>query len=70
MDPEPTLGTLGVSWEYTLDGVPVHHRAVCRHVHKQGQFSIVNPPTGMFLGGWRKTENLEETHTATGSEVD
>lgn len=25
-DPEPILGTLGTSWEYTQDGSPVHLR--------------------------------------------
>lgn len=27
MDPEPVRGTLGMRWEYTPDGTPVH----CRH---------------------------------------
>lgn len=27
-----------------------------------GQFSVSNPLSGMFLGGERKPENLEETH--------
>lgn len=31
MDPDPVLGTLGVSWEYSLDEIPVYCSALCTH---------------------------------------
>lgn len=35
-------------------------------VDTQGQFRVANPPSGLFLGGRRKSENTEEAHEVTG----
>lgn len=63
--PVPIPGTLGVRWEFTLDGTPVRYRtrvSARAHIYGYGQFSITNPPTSMFLRVGRKLENLQETH--------
>lgn len=40
------MKTLGVRWEYTLDGTPEY-----THIHTLQYFSIVNTPTSMFSEG-------------------
>lgn len=58
VDPESILGILSMRWEYTLNGIPLLHT-----------LSQADPHLGaiqMFLGGWKKLENLEEIHTDVG----
>lgn len=49
VDPEPILGMLGMRWEGTLCGTPVHHRAPPQPL----------PPPPQVVGN---LENPEETH--------
>lgn len=36
VDPEPLLRTLGIRWDYTLDGTPVDYKA---HAHLSGNLA-------------------------------
>lgn len=62
-------GSLGVRQEYTLDRTQGFYRASCTHVHyvHKGRFILVPLGTDMFLRGWRKVENPEETHVDAGT---
>lgn len=50
------MGTVGVDWEYVLDGAAVSHRT------SRGNLAYPSPPS-CFLGIGRKPEKREETHT-------
>lgn len=61
------MGTLHVRHEYTLYRMlPDHLRVPFIHIHTWGQFSIMNPFTGLFLGVRKKVdphghkENMQE----------
>lgn len=58
------LRTLCTRLKYTLDGMPMHHRALDKHIHTYRLFKSANPLTGMFLR-WEETKEYEENHTAT-----
>lgn len=53
-DLELILQTLFMRFKDTCDGMPVHHRAACTHIHAQGQTIVANPPTDMVRGTHRK----------------
>lgn len=57
MDPKPILETL-VRQHYILDGTPA--LTLC---HAHTFIPGANSPSGMFLGGERKPEDQEKTHT-------
>lgn len=56
---EPIPGTLDMMQEWTLDGTRVHHRAPCSltftHSFTPRGNLVTDPPTGMLLGGGKKT---------------
>lgn len=53
LDLDPIPGILCVKRGYTLNGTPVHYNAPHTHTQISVHFGITNPPTCMFLGGWR-----------------
>lgn len=48
MDLESFRGTLGIRQEYTLDGMPVNHRASCTYIYSWRQFRVTNLITSIF----------------------
>lgn len=49
-DLELIMQTLFMRFKDTCDGMSVHHRAACTHIHAQGQTIVANPPTDIVRG--------------------
>lgn len=45
------------------------HTVMCTLIHTKGQFRVVNPPSDMILGGWRKLESPGETEMSNGEAI-
>lgn len=60
------MGTLGMRCEYTLDRMPVQHRAPFTHTHTLLPRGSLESPVHFWESFWRKPENPKESHTDTG----
>lgn len=63
VEPEPFLETLGVRQEHTLDYTPGHHVGT---THTLLHIGLPNLEYQHVLEGFRRPENLEETHWDSG----
>lgn len=57
------LGILWMSWEYALDGRPVHHKAPHTRTHsEQGNLELSFHLPVCFLGDWRNPTQTQGEH--------